>query len=133
MRSRMEDDGMDDWDVAWTRARAQKAEDYFIDVTGARRATTAENMAGWDAVLDGERIDVKSVEPHHVYVLGNSSAQRPVVRSVVVEVTEDGRCRILGYILSFQWEWGAPFGTRMCWYAKRSQIVASTWTGRVAP
>lgn len=129
MRSRMQDDGMEEWDVAWARARAAKAEDHFIAVTGARRATEAENIAGWDCVLDGERIDVKSIEPHHAYVLGTSSPQRPTVRFAVVEVDETGHERIVGYVLGFQLEWGAPFGTRPCWYAKRSQIVASpTWT-----
>jgi hypothetical protein len=129
MRSRMEDDGVEGWDVEVVRARARAAEKHFITVTGARKATTAQNMGGFDCVLNGEPIDIKSIEPHHAYVLGISSPRRPEVLTAVVQANDDGTYTILGFILGFQWDRGAPVGTRECWYAIRSKIVQSpTWT-----
>lgn len=125
MRSRMEDEGVGAFDVAMVRSRANAAEDYFIEVTGARRATTSENIAGWDCVLEGHRIDIKSIERHHVYVLGASSPLRPRVTSVVVEVDDKGRSTILGYIEPWQWQRGAVIGTKECWYVPRSMIIRS--------
>jgi hypothetical protein len=115
---------LDAKDEAWKLERGRLAEAWFARLIGGTLARPDQDKAErWDVrSRDGQRFDVKSIEPHHEFIDGGND--RPLFPAPIVDVTRFPReYQLLGIVEVDQWEWGRfrP-GFKPCWFVPRNAI-----------